>query len=1640
MEILELKNPLDLDFKFEQHDVTYKNGSTIKDYFPELEDVVVIVNGNNEVPIDYIIGPNDTVVFSRNLRGSDGAKMAFMAIAIVAIAIITWGVGGAIAGGAAAGGSSGAGAAGGSTALGDMALIGDEIAAITATEAAGTTAGFGSGFLTNLGLMAGSMVLNMLLAPKAPDSTDQAPERSVYLWSDYKTQSQQMIPIPICLGRFPLYGNLVAARTESQNHKSVFEPLYDTGYFIYGLCSNELTGIDEIYINELPASEMEDEDISIFYTKGAEDQSFLYALEESTTTENGVTRFNGLDNSPLVENEALVPGLIVENVYNETLQQPEHAQYNAILPTADYMSWGEVQEFEGIFVGRSDINGNIETDPNIYPTDYEDLPFYCVVRKHEYEWIDDELAGFPVKRLTDEVYAPTFGYTDGFLIFETPWTDSYTMISSMPLSRNSCVLKFEYVKTVNTYDHVVQITYYSTGTRTIEPDDYVLLANKKEVQVETIDDFLDPYTVNPASSNAKIITTTTGLDIDEFVLEFIAPQGLFCIFKKDEETVRDYGCWLSFEYIITEYSAPSTPTGKTALLTAEGIRKFHTSEAGEEVVFNSTPNATTGLTNQGLLGYLANDNQQPIMWQVKATDIIRHHLATDIDGGTTNKITLTDGKLTGDYYTCSVRIYDHGVACNSYSYRNQTTNLLEFRTYARVLDDDMQERFSAAEDGEETIVNNVALYRVKEYRYTANATYPQVSCMGLCINATEELNNTLPQITVIGKNKILTWDGTTDTEEEYSPSSSHWSLAYSPNPAYICLHLLYDSFCGASIGGYESDTDKLANFISKVDVPAFCAFAEWCDEPIDIVGIAAISAGEYDGNPEFVYDSTSGTYKPKRYVCNGTVDTTGTVLDWMNKILGSYDARIFFKGRKLSIIWDQEYSTSYSAPVQVFSNSNIIAGSFQQSYLNAGLLANVIETTYMDEDNGFEKTPIVYMPYQGFAINPDQKTSINVFGHTNKYRVQRRLNEVMRKTNLLTKVFEFSTSMSGFTLEPGNLIGINHEFIEWGNVSPNDIQTSGRIVSIDGTTQKIVVDKKLYQQNDDVDLTDKWIFIQSTNEDNDRLTLQLAGNSIDNYTTTLDTKQTFDDTGYTVGDMYILGETSEQFKYGIVTDVTINGMTVKVKCVEYVDDIFTEDYILSDIAGSTFPKEDCTPRDLEARYEYGPDKVYVTWSPPKILKPGYPNDYNAVTEEYDHVAKTYDISLVKYLIYRKKKRLVGDSTSDDDASKWVLQGESKVLSFEQNWDELNYTFFYKVVPVININMYENVKIPISWCNETQVELYNSSDYISKPKILNSVVTQNPNFSDMVDYTIYLEKFTDLHPTRTNFILVWAKHSDSSDESWLGTRSITLKEDAIAFDSYIDVTSITGLPLDATDTDSVKGLVILNDEEIVYVSSSSPITGGHRLQLYYNGENSIGRRYALGTNQSSGVSVKNAHLGFYPVVFFGTQELNGITESTADSYITTDSLFYYDYDTGYVSEVDTTGAEAVALIQTIGLEPQYWRITSGYNDLISIPSNTTGIVGSKFMIDTNIIGSSVVDFSINRAFKTADGASHVTIPVGLATHSDITFNSYTKSYGANVDYFTITEIPKSGYTWLGITHAETVESGITRGYTSYVVDV
>lgn len=298
--------------------------------------------------------------------------------------------------------------------------------------------------------------------------------------------------------------------------------------------------------------------------------------------------------------------------------------------------------------------------------------------------------------------------------------------------------------------------------------------------------------------------------------------------------------------------------------------------------------------------------------------------------------------------------------------------------------------------------DQVWIHSINEVQYQ-DLAYPNQILLGVRALATDQLS---------GSN--LTVTSLVDYGIGAVPPLELAGFALS-NPAVVAYDILAATLYGGGVNP------------AQIDIPAFVAWAEMCDETVS--------------------DGAGGTIK--RHVFNGIFDQEGTNL-WrsLQKVAMMSNAAIVQVGRTYTVVLDK----AVDVPVQVFNVGNIIRDSMADTWLSVDDRANRIEVEFPDaaRDYRTDEPCAVMLPADIQAGVEPKTTRIQLLGCTSRAQAWHWAYRKLLSTDLLLLTRKFDVGIEAIACQVGSVIGVQEDVTGWCD--------GGRIQAA-STTTSLVVDR-----------------------------------------------------------------------------------------------------------------------------------------------------------------------------------------------------------------------------------------------------------------------------------------------------------------------------------------------------------------------------------------------------------------------------------------------------------------------------------------------------------------------------------------------------------------------------------------------------
>ena len=399
-------------------------------------------------------------------------------------------------------------------------------------------------------------------------------------------------------------------------------------------------------------------------------------------------------------------------------------------------------------------------------------------------------------------------------------------------------------------------------------------------------------------------------------------------------------------------------------------------------------------------------------------------------------------------------------------------------------------------------------------------SYPNTALIGIRAKATSQLSGSTPQLTFYKERaNVWVWNPTTGAYEQKAANNPAWA-------AYDFIHgakRLYNIRTGA----YEFIYDGVPKELMLYD--QFLAWANNCDTMNLKINIEIVSVSDFWS------------------IVNQDIAPVGRGL-------------VVQFGTKFGCIYDHA-----SQPVQLFNMGNIVQGSFELSYLGVEDRADVVEVTYFDAANDYEKSTITIYADDYDSIDiPNQPTQLTYNGITSYRQAYREGKYQLFCNKLLQETITFKADVEAIGCQVGDQILVSHDVPEWS--------FSGRIGKVNADGSVVVA---LDIENIDTVATNG---LMVRNSETNTLTTYTVTSILGKYgeitvkaSTPIDAK---------AGDLFCLGKINAIVKPFIVKSLQKSGdLEYTISALEYVEGVYKEDYTIPepDYSTSTKPGETLQP-------------------------------------------------------------------------------------------------------------------------------------------------------------------------------------------------------------------------------------------------------------------------------------------------------------------------------------------------------------------------------------------------------------------------------------------------------------------------------
>ena len=387
-------------------------------------------------------------------------------------------------------------------------------------------------------------------------------------------------------------------------------------------------------------------------------------------------------------------------------------------------------------------------------------------------------------------------------------------------------------------------------------------------------------------------------------------------------------------------------------------------------------------------------------------------------------------------------------------------------------------------------------------------SYPNIALLGLKIKATDQISGS-PSLEFL-KTREYVW--------VWVPSTGQYEQKDATNPAWASYDMLHQAarLKNVKTGEYEFEVRGVPARYILYDM--FSEWATFCD-------------------------------KKKLYI-NIEINSLGEMLETINKNIANVGRGIVLRfGTRYGCTWD-----CVKEPVQMFGMGNIIAGSFQEEFLQTSDRANCVELTYTDAANDYNRETITVYS-DSYDTDVEEKTAEATFNGITSYEQAYREGMYQLYSNkYLLRTVSFEASVDAIACTIGDVILVAHDVPKWAK--------SGRIYKVEGQTLTLPVELS--------DITKQYRIMYRTLSDTlHSSNVKILSNGNGWCSVKLDT-DIDDNDPPRENDVFDLAVAEIGSKPFVVKSITrAQDFTRKITCMEYNEALYNEDYSIPPIQYSS---------------------------------------------------------------------------------------------------------------------------------------------------------------------------------------------------------------------------------------------------------------------------------------------------------------------------------------------------------------------------------------------------------------------------------------------------------------------------------------
>lgn len=281
-----------------------------------------------------------------------------------------------------------------------------------------------------------------------------------------------------------------------------------------------------------------------------------------------------------------------------------------------------------------------------------------------------------------------------------------------------------------------------------------------------------------------------------------------------------------------------------------------------------------------------------------------------------------------------------------------------------------------------------------------DVAYRNTALLGIKIRLSDQLQG-VPNVTYVHDGVMTRY---------YDPVSDTWKNGSTGNPAWAVLDMLTNMVYGARVPW------------SMIDIDAFVQWAAHCD--------AQSPKLEFN----CVLDQDMPFWDSLKYACR----------------VGH--AQITRVGTKFSVVVERKED-----PVMMFSEANIVADTFNTSWLPLVERANSVEVTYFDREDGYKKKTLKVVSPTLTDLSLENVQPVTLLGVTSRTQALREGILQLNMNNYVTRTVSFDAHIEAIACTVGSVIYVKHV--------AQETAWSGRFAADSDASQDVLLDQYVTLQS-----------------------------------------------------------------------------------------------------------------------------------------------------------------------------------------------------------------------------------------------------------------------------------------------------------------------------------------------------------------------------------------------------------------------------------------------------------------------------------------------------------------------------------------------------------------------------------------------